>query len=976
MDAWRFEELLREAQRRSAEAPEQALDLVGEGLALWQGPAYAEVADEEWAAAEAARLGELRVVGRELAVDLTVRLGRAAEAVPAAELLTREHPLREEGWRLLALSLWATGRQADALAALRKARRTLNDELGLDPGPALSALEDAILHQRTDVIAVAPQTRAARTAEEVDNTFVGRRPELDRLAGLSARAKQGGGVGLITGEAGLGKSSLLTRVRGQLIADGWAVAVGRCPETDGAPSAWAWVEALGQLAEQHPPPDADALAALLKATAPAVADASAGRFRLHRAVLDWLRTAARRKPLAVLLDDLHRADSETLAMLEQAAGELDGTPVLLLCAYRPADGGDRLDEALAQLARREPERVALSGLAPVEVGSLVAAVHGHPLDGETIRTLADRTGGNPFYVRESARLLRSEGALVALAEVPEGVRDVLRRRLARLPQAAVSVLRLAAVVGREAEIDVLVAAADQDEDAVFDALETGVVAGLLGEPAPGRVRFAHALVRDTLYADLAQLRRSRMHGRVAQVIRELRPDDLAALAHHYAHTAGADDLAVQYGIRAAEQAERRYAHDAAVSLLERALERLDGDEDRRSDLFGRLLRAQLRSGALAAARATRQRALDAARAAGRDDLVIAAFTAWTEPTPWQARPYGQVDQPLVDTLLALLKKDLDAESRVRLLDALVSELTGEDDPRVLDAAEDAVALARSIERKDVLAFALATGLKATQVDTLVDRRSAFATELVALSDDRPAIHWYAVYALGTVAAYRGDVSELHRLMDEAEEIARRFRMREAEAIHALGHARLAYIAGRTDEAERLYVEATDRMARAGSVHARGFLAIALVTLRLVQGRVAELTPMLRELAEQFPDARDALALALHAEGRVAEARAVRADPRPIRPDYFFTIFGTVRALAVVALDQKDEAPALIEALRPYADQIPGALSCTLAMQPVAATLGRLSRLLGRDDEARRFEEQARQVARKWAPSGGSESARD
>ena len=149
VDAWRFEELLRRAQRA---APAQGQRMIDEGLRLWQGPAYAEVADEEWAAPEAARLTELRQVARELSVELTVRVGRAAEAVPAAEVLTREFPLREEGWRLLALALWASGRQADALAALRRARRHLADELGLDPGPALADLESAILTRRTEVL--------------------------------------------------------------------------------------------------------------------------------------------------------------------------------------------------------------------------------------------------------------------------------------------------------------------------------------------------------------------------------------------------------------------------------------------------------------------------------------------------------------------------------------------------------------------------------------------------------------------------------------------------------------------------------------------------------------------------------------------------------------------------------------------------------------------------------------------------------
>src|SRR6185437_7801204 len=153
----------------------------------------------------------------------------------------------------------------------------------------------------------------------------------------------------------------------------------------------------------------------------------------------------------------------------------------------------------------------LAGLPAPDAAALISSVYGGPVEEHIVQALADRTGGNPFYLRESAKLLASEGALVAVSEVPEGVRDVLRRRLARLPPPDVAVLRLAATVGQEAEVEVLVDAADTDED--------GVIAGLLTEPGPGRVRFVHALVRDTVYADLTQLRLTRMHARVGAAIR-------------------------------------------------------------------------------------------------------------------------------------------------------------------------------------------------------------------------------------------------------------------------------------------------------------------------------------------------------------------------------------------------------------------------------------------------------------------------
>ena len=153
----------------------------------------------------------------------------------------------------------------------------------------------------------------------------------------------------------------------------------------------------------------------------------------------------------MLLDDLHQADAETLALLETVAAGLAGSPLLLMAAYRPAEAGGELEQALAVLARRSPARLPLAGLPAPDAAALISSVYGGPVEEHIVQALADRTGGNPFYLRESAKLLASEGALVAVSEVPEGVRDVLRRRLARLPPPAVAVLRLAATVGQEAE---------------------------------------------------------------------------------------------------------------------------------------------------------------------------------------------------------------------------------------------------------------------------------------------------------------------------------------------------------------------------------------------------------------------------------------------------------------------------------------------------------------------------------------------
>ncbi|WP_329240509.1 AAA family ATPase [Actinoallomurus sp. NBC_01490] len=963
VDAWRFEDLLDQA--RTVTDPRAARARLAEALELWRGPAFAEVADEPWAAAETARLNELRLLATELHVAAGLRTGDPAAVVPQAERLTRDEPLREEGWRLHALALWSSGRQADALATLRRARGVLAEELGLDPGPDLTALEEAILTQRTDVLreTVPPPSPAAppvRPAPIVKAPFVGREAQLSALVTAAAEAATDGTrIALVTGEAGLGKSTLLEHLGRRLEQDGWLVAAGRCPEVDSAPPAWAWTEALRAVAATMPPGEfADDLAPLLTDTGPVNADATAGRFRLRQAVWKWLAAVATERPVAVVLDDLHWADAATLELLGGGLGMR--APILVVAAYRGDESG-HLTETLASLARARPLRLALPGLNDEAVAELVRTEC--EADEETIAGIAERTGGNPFYVRESARLLNGEGALVALSEVPEGVRDVLRRRLARLPEGGVSILRLAAVAGRESSVDVLVKAADTDEDGVLDALDAGVISGLLDEPGPGIIRFVHALVRDTLVADLSRLRAARMHARIADALEGT--DDIAALAHHYARAGS--PKAVGYCVRAAELAEARYAHDVAACLLTDAVTNATGP-DERVELLGRLLRAQIRAGAVAAARETRREAVEYAESLGRDDLMIAAFTAWTEPTPWQARTYGTVDRPVVDRLSRLLKRELTPSVRSRLLTAYAKELIGEDDPTVLEAAQEALDLATEPR------------LRAAALEILAEIHgdAELCRELVKIGTehDLPVYRVTGLLNHAAVAADANDPVTMHQVITEALDLARTYRMPEATAVAEITLAALALIEGRFADAELLYIKADEGMRRAGSVHATGFLPLALVTIWLNDGTLGAHLDDVRALHAALGSmTSDLLALALHANGMDTEAREVRASPGPIRPDFFFTFLTTLRAMAIVALNDRDAAEEIYATLLPYRDGPPaGATSLAVALRPVAHTLGELALLLGRDHQAAAHFAQAATIADQWnAPHWAAEA---
>ncbi len=1064
VDAWRFESLIRRAGEPGREADARAL--LQEALDLWRGPAYAEFQGEQWAATEAGRLESLRTVARERWCEALLRDGDAAEAVVAAEVLTREFPLREEGWRLLAMGLYATGRQADALAALRRARDLLADELGLDPGPALAQVEADVLAQRLVVPTLArpaapaaaaasppaaaavttASTGAARPADRTgapappaltDSTgtapanalggppvplpgalepaepteLIGRVAELNTLhaAAGQARARSDRRVALIAGEPGAGKSALLERFVRDLRADRWRVVIGRCPESDGAPPAWAWVEVVRALAGQvDPGPQRTALAPLLDEHTRAVdeSDASFGRFLLSRALTEYLTAAAGPDPVAVVLDDLHRADSETLALLDSVATAITGVPLVLVAAYRPAEVRDGLRDALAGLAALPPVRLSLGGLDVDEATRLIGSIAGRRPDPAVVAALVDRTAGNPFYLAESARLLGSEGGLVAVSKVPEGVRDVLRRRFARLPELTVSILRLAAVIGRDVDIDVLVQAAEVDEDTVLDALEAGVLAGLLTEPDSGRVRFAHVLVRDTLYEDAPRLRRSRWHGRIADAVLSVHPDDAAALAYHY-HQAAATATArkaVDAAVRAAETALTRFAHETAAELYAQALHDLDrvpaaqtkpdpraaagagagpGADPHlaeRVDLLARLSRSQLAAGATMDSLTSRRLAMRLADAGGRDDLLIHVITSKDLPTPWMTRPYGSVDDELIaliERALASTDPVLDNPTRCRLLYSLIIEVADRD--RSARLAREAERLAREIGDPVLIGLILHGWVASVDAEIEVERVREVGCELVEIGAG-PGLAVFALighHSLIRVACLRGDATAMSEHVAQISELVRRFRWSQAAALEAMMEGTIAHLTGRLGDAEAHYRTATERLMASGAFDADGIGLLALLTVRVTDHRVAELVDVLGQI-DTTADAlvQDLRALPLLAAGQREEAARGRHDLPPVPNNFFRSLLLTFRGMTAAALQDPVEAATVEPELLAYRGQIGGGGTGSFVMGPVDTVLGDLAALLGRPSQARDLYRAAVDLAERCGNEWWAADARD
>ncbi|MET7399633.1 AAA family ATPase, partial [Dactylosporangium sp. NPDC005572] len=488
-------------------------------LALWRGTPYLELDEAEAAVAERARLAELRLVAIEDLALVRLELGEPATVAAALEAEARRHPLRERLWALLALALGRAGRQAEAIDALQAIRRVLADELGVDPGATLRAVELAVLRQdlpTTHTPDPAPRERPT-AADPRDWPLAGRDAELAALTGLLAEARAGHTrFALLTGEPGIGKSRLTAELARH--ATGFAVLTGRCSEDEGAPPFWPWTGVLRDLAAALGPgtvrelagPDADVLPGV---TGPAVKPVSvdAERFRVFDAVARLLTAAAARTPLLVVLDDLHWADPSSLRLVRHLTEHLPETRLVLAVTRRlhPEPAG-ALAEAGVGLVRRQALRLDLTGLSVDGVGALMRTVTGAADEAAALR---ERTDGNPFFLVELLRFEKGAG------DIPAAVTDVLARRVARLPAATGELLRCAAVVGREYDLDVLAAAAGADPDTVLDDVDPAVAAGIVVEDAAsGRFRFAHALVRDVVYRAQPAARRTRRHATVARVL--------------------------------------------------------------------------------------------------------------------------------------------------------------------------------------------------------------------------------------------------------------------------------------------------------------------------------------------------------------------------------------------------------------------------------------------------------------------------
>ncbi|MEU8331229.1 BTAD domain-containing putative transcriptional regulator [Micromonospora sp. NPDC048839] len=978
VDAARFEAAVGEAGRLlTGGLPAPALVALDTALGLWRGPAYADCAGALWAVAEINRLDELRMLAVERRAEALLALGRPDEAAAELPGHLAGHPLREDAWRLLALARYRAGRQGEALAALREARDALVSALGVDPGPELRRLEADILAQAahlTPTPVVAGPAGPVPGGGPVSRPFVGRDAELARLRHAAEAATRAGRptLALLSGDPGAGKSALAEELTRQLAAEGWSTAWGRSPEYDGAPAAWPWSQITDALTE---PPGSVGGGLAEPAVTDGPGDPAVARFRRHRAVAALVSAVADRGPLLVVLDDLHRADGDTLDLLTGLlAGPQPATgPVLVLGTYRATEISPELTAALARAAGLEPVREYLGGLSVEATGELARAVAGSELDPPTVRLIHHRSGGNPFFVRELAQLSASAGQS-ALAAVPPGVRDVIRHRLAQLPAPTRTVLRQAAVLGRDLDPVVLGELAG-DPAALLDAVDRGLQAGFLSEQEPdGRLRFTHILVRDTLYADLSGSRRAAWHAAVAEAMRRQQPVDPAALAHHLLHAGGreAAHRAAGYARTAAEQAERDGNPHEAARLWAQVLDAYDraGRDERRERLSAvlGLGRGLAVTGRLAEARRYRAAALTDAEAVGDPRLTAEVLAGFDVPAIWTRND----DEALSERIARAAEHALTglgptgSAQRSRLLATLALELRGSTGDRGRRAAAEAERIARTVGDPGLLAFALnARFMHSFHRVGLADERARIGAELVDLAAPRQLV---TVEVLGHLVLLQACCARADRAGADAharaaDRLAQRYELPLVGVFTGWYAALRRAVGGDQDAAVTAYRAAAERLpADAMPGLARGLLPLALLGLRLADAvGEARLVPG-RQRPIPGPDDEDwarldwgphepwvrPLLLAA-ADDQVATRAALRALPDGPH-DLLWEVRLCLTARAALAVGDRPTMERVATALRPAAAEL-AAGSGMVTAGPVAGHLAELATALGRDEEA-------------------------
>jgi DNA-binding SARP family transcriptional activator/tetratricopeptide (TPR) repeat protein len=958
-------------------------------------------AQATWLEGRRRELDDLRLQALEVIGKAGLALGgtQLGSVERAARSLIDAEPYRETGYVLLMQALQAQGNVAEALRVFDQLRRLLREELGTLPSPDAMAIHEQLLKPgdrstagdaagREEVVderIPLPAELAARAADDM----IGRVPELNEIERWlsAADTNRPGGrterVLLLSGDAGVGKSRLLAEAAARAHATGYLVLAGRAPEETLVPFQ-PFLEALGHYVGSAPLDELRTaarghgaeLARLLpelRRRMPELPPTERGeseteRYRLFEAVVGLLGELADRRGLLIVIDDLHWSDRPTLMLLRHLARAPRVAGLSMIGAYRASERWrEGFSAALTTLRHdRLVQQLDVGGLPERDAARLVGLRAGRPPSAEFSRALYEETEGNPFFIEEILRHLRDSGVDPHTARafdlqrygIPDDVREIISRRLARLSGGAGEALRMAAVIGRDFDARMLESLVGVDEETFLAALDEALAAGLIEESPSqrGGYTFSHALIRETLYEGMSATRRARLHRRVGVALEATGTAGANALAHHFTHGAAPEDAerTIRYALTAGAEATEMLAHEQAAEHYVRALgvlEQFEPDNhQQRCELLLELGEAWVRSGERPRAWGVfREAATLAGQLGDADRLARAAVGASRR----YVQPPGVVDEDLIAMLEQALAMSSEGPSvtKVLLLARLCGALYYSDRrEKMRRLSAEATVIAAELGTPVAAALAAAARRRAYWGPGHLARRLADSTQLLRAAREAGDADltlqghaWLLVDLLET-----GDRAAVEAQIEAFTEGARRLRQPLFNWQAAVWRAMRAHLAGHLSTADRLAEEALGSGMRSEGITAPQYYSIQLLAIRREQYRIGELEMAARDLVERNPHRpawRTALGTVLADTGRLEEARAViepLADAQftSIPEDGDWMTAATLLADTVPLLGEPDWAAQLYELLLPYR-------TTNVVIGIAAACLGSTARYLGR-----------------------------
>lgn len=948
------------------------------------------------------------------------------------------------------LYVMLTGRPPFAGASVgeviaRQVSHSIEPDVGI--APALNELLASLLAKRPDLrptsaravrerlVRVRKEAAAGSTANRLrapGAVWVGRREELERAENSVEEALAGGTRWvMLAGEPGIGKTRTAERLMDRARSRGAGSLVGRCAEGGGAPPYWPWLNILrgisrssGDVFQALPVSIVSVLAELLPELRaeypdlPALADVDPeqARFRLFDAVAQALQVAADDRGLALLLDDVQWADEASLLLLEFLLREVSDARLLFIATYRDAEleKGGPVERALAS-AQRTPHAltILLSGLGLEEVRQLAEEIAGRAVSTRIAEGICERTAGNPLFVGEIVRHLQENGLSDALASedlspltqtgLPGGVRAVITQRLARLRDACLAHLQLAAVAGSEVDLSILAPLADLAPAAFVAELGPALRAELLSEDErrPGRLLFSHALIRETIYESLPADVRSEHHRRIAERIESFESDvleaHLDALAIHRAEScthADEAERAIDTALAAAQHAAQCLAFERSADHYRRALVILEThapNEHRRCELLLALADSRARVAVYDSEATQAFEQVAASPSAQRDPALFARAALGLAGAGGRVHEVGRYDPNRVRLLDEALTRLPPTEFalRARVAAQLATELCfSRNRQRVEPLSDEALSCAERARDSALLAFVLDRRHWAFWGPENAEERLRTAQQIIALaeqSNDRDLLmrghHFQFIDALEI-----GDIDCVDRELENHEQLAAELGLPLYQWWSKLARACKFILTGRFDEAAELAADAVQTGKRAEHDNALLSFNAQLGVIGREKDRMAE-TPV-REMAERFPEMtawRCALAVACVESGNEAAAqeeldRLVARRFEDVPRDAVWLTSMSFAAEASAALGDVAAATLLYDRLLPYADR------CAVFGYGVACTgsasrfLGMLATTIGRFEDAERHLRSALEInlsmnARPWLAHVECEYAR-